>query len=113
MNKRVMGYIRTSAAPQGIRSNSIEAQKHAIETYCSRLGYDLCGCFLETGLVGGDFHSRSSLNELVGLCTNPDSKIVAVVASDPTRISRSPIDLFRVLDTLRAHSVRLECVRDQ
>jgi len=112
VDRNAIGYVRVSSRDQDDQTFSIEAQESMIETYCSRRDYVFHGCFLDTG-ISGDLASQPALAELVDYCTLPGSKIMAVVVSDLSRIARSADKLLRVIDTLKAHDIRLVCARDK
>ncbi|RLC77139.1 MAG: recombinase family protein, partial [Chloroflexi bacterium] len=102
MTTRVIGYIRVSTSEQVEEGHSLDAQRAAIEQFCTSRGWELVEIKIEAGISAtkGDRPALEALLEAVeqGLCD-----VVIVHAID--RFYRDLQALLKALNHLRQHNV--------
>jgi len=104
-NRLVVGYVRVSTAKQASEGQSIEAQEDRIKIYAKANGLHIDKIYRENGVSGKDTN-RPALGRLL---TDLDT-IAAVIVYKLDRISRSVVDLYRLIDDFERRGVAFKSV---
>lgn len=107
---RAIGYIRVSTDRQADEGASLEAQTSAIEQECTARGWQLARCERDT--ASGKNAERPGLRlarlriaELAGT-----GEAAALVVARLDRLSRSPIDVYDLMDQANRQGWALVCL---
>lgn len=98
-------YIRVSTEEQALEGYSIEAQKKRGIEYCSKMGYDLVGFYVDEGISGKSL-DRPKVQDLISDAKKKLFDVVVVYKLD--RFTRSLKDLANILELFDKFGVVLK-----
>lgn len=104
---RVAIYARVSTAHNG---QDPSMQTRELEEYCQRRGWELAGCYVDTG-ISGSKESRPELDKLIADAHR--RRFDAVVAWKFDRFARSVSHLLRALETFKALGIDFVSLSEQ
>src|SRR6266542_6695153 len=100
-------YARVSTANQG---QDPTMQTRQLEEYCHRRGWQIVGCYVDTG-VSGSKESRPKLDKLMADAHRRRFEVVAVWTFD--RFARSVSHLLRALEMFKALGIHFVSLCEQ
>lgn len=92
----VVGYVRLSKEGNG---HGIAAQRHAVEDYCKRRGFELLRIEEDNGASGRSTKKRPGLAAAIEACQSEGC--TAIVATRVDRLARSSLDFHRIVEQVR------------
>ena len=103
MNKKIVGYFRTSSkSSTGEDKDSGKRQRHSVHTFCKTKGWDVVEDFWDKGISGTiDVLNRPSFVEMLSYCE--ENEIKTIVFENSSRLSRDLICMetgFQYLSSL-------------
>lgn len=98
-------YIRVSTEEQAIEGYSIEAQKNRAIEYCSKMGYDIVGFYVDEGISGKSLN-RPKVQELIQDVKKRKFDIVVLYRLD--RFTRSLKDLANIIELFDKYNVQMK-----
>ena len=103
MNKKIVGYFRTSSkSSTGEDKDSGKRQRHSVHTFCKTKGWDVVEDFWDKGISGTiDVLNRPSFVEMLSYCE--ENEIKTIVFENSSRLSRNVICMetgFQYLSSL-------------
>ena len=102
---RVVGYVRVSTAEQTDSGLGLEAQRSAIESECSRRGWDLIEVFEDAGISGKSTRNRDGLAS--ALAAIDAGRGGTLMVSKLDRLSRSLVDFSSLMADAQARGWNL------
>ena len=97
--KQVVGYTRVSTDEQATSGLGLEAQTAAIESECSRRGWDLVEVFEDAGASGKALTGRPALDDALEAVRGGEAGALVVAKLD--RLSRSLLDFAGLMEDAR------------
>lgn len=104
---KVVGYIRVSTQAQG-DAYGVEAQREAIEKYCSSRGHEIIGWYVDK--ISGATEHRPELDKLLYRKGNPPIEGVVVGRSD--RIARDISLYYAIKHQMQTRGMKLMSVAE-
>jgi DNA invertase Pin-like site-specific DNA recombinase len=98
---RAIGYVRVSTAEQADSGAGLSAQETAIRTECERRGWTLLRIASDPGVSGATMTKRPGLS--AALDDLDDGSADSLVVAKLDRLSRSLIDLNKVMERAKKH----------
>jgi len=103
MNKKVVGYFRTSSKSSvGVDKDSGKRQRHSVHSFCKTKGWNVVEDFWDKGVSGTlDVLNRPSFMEMLNFCE--ENEIKTIVFENSSRMSRDLICMetgFQYLSSL-------------
>jgi DNA invertase Pin-like site-specific DNA recombinase len=95
----VVGYIRVSTDEQADSGLGLEAQRSAIESECSRRGWELTQVFEDAGASGKSLSGRPALEGALQAVRSHQASALVVAKLD--RLSRSLLDFAALMEDAR------------
>ncbi len=91
MNKKVVGYFRTSSKSSvGVDKDSGKRQRHSVHSFCKTKGWNVVEDFWDKGVSGTlDVLNRPSFMEMLNFCE--ENEIKTIVFENSSRLSRDLI----------------------
>jgi DNA invertase Pin-like site-specific DNA recombinase len=99
---RAGAYVRVSTEEQVQGGHSLDAQRRQLRAACEGRGWELVEVFIDAGASGASMRRRPGLAAL--LAAVQAHHIDVAVVTDLDRLSRSPRDLYTMLDTCFAQN---------
>lgn len=96
----VVGYIRVSTNEQTDSGLGLAAQRHAIETECSRRGWTLAAIYSDAGISGKSVANRPGLAD--ALAAVETGRAAGIVVAKLDRLSRSLSDFANLMARAQA-----------
>jgi site-specific DNA recombinase len=103
--KEVVAYCRVACAKESDPSADVQRQEQMIRRYADARGLSICETYLDAGVSGGALE-RPALQRLLADCRA--GKVGTVITQDPERLSRNPLSLIAVLESLLEDGVNVE-----
>jgi len=104
--KQAIGYIRVSSGSQEANTRSIETQYNLILKYCNEREYDLIECCKDT--ASGASLDRPGIREVIEHCHNEEFSVDLIVATEPSRVSRSVSEVIQLVGALEHLGTQIE-----
>ncbi len=106
----IAAYLRVSTAQQA-QNETIESQRHALESYFTQHGIKEVRYFEDTGVSGGtDIHTRPAGGQLYKLILQ--AEVEKIYVFDQSRLSRDTADYTQFLKMAEAYGVAIVGVSD-
>ena len=105
--KQAVGYIRVASSSQNDIPLSMQKQHDAILKFCNCEGYALVGCYEDAGSSGASL-DRLGMQEMIAFCHEEEFDVDLIVATEPTRFSRSAFDFLQLLLKLDSFGIQVE-----
>lgn len=106
---KVIGYARVSTDEQASEGVSMDAQKARIEAYCVAKDWDLLGVEVDPGISAKDM-KRPGLQAVLEAVRS--GQVTAIVIYKLDRLTRSVLDLNRIVELLDKHDVALVSMQE-
>lgn len=105
MIQKVAIYIRVSTEEQAKEGYSISAQKQKLKAYCIAQGWDVSGVYVDEGISAKDMN-RPQLQQMLKDIKSGLIDCVLVYRLD--RLTRSVLDLYKLLETFEKHDCKFK-----
>lgn len=103
-------YIRVSTRDQADEGYSLDAQRHDLEEYCIKKGYEIVNIYADEGISAKDAVHRPQFLQMMQDAR--ERKFDAIVVMRLTRFTRSIHDLCQAVETLQEMGVAFESVTE-
>ncbi|MCM3573334.1 recombinase family protein [Mesobacillus subterraneus] len=103
--KNVAIYIRVSTEEQAKEGYSISAQKQKLKAYCIAQGWEVSGVYVDEGISAKDM-KRPQLQQMIKDIKAGEIDCVLVYRLD--RLTRSVLDLYKLLETFEKHDCKFK-----
>ena len=103
-------YIRVSTRDQADEGYSLDAQRHDLEAYCTKKGYEIVNIYADEGISAKDAIHRPQFLQMMQ--DAKERKFDAIVVMRLTRFTRSIYDLCQAVETLQKMGVAFESVTE-
>ena len=107
MNKKTIGYIRTST---NLQSNSVEMQTNKINDYCKLNNLPLGDIIIDEGLSGKDIKNRKGLFSIIEMIKN--KKIDTLIVLSLSRMGRNLNQNFQLIELMKKNDVNLISLKE-
>lgn len=98
---KVVGYVRVSTDKQGANGGSLEAQREAVRSECTRRGWELLR--FEEDVLSGKTLRRPGLEAALAACHSGEAAGIVVAKLD--RLSRSIVDFAGLLEQKKGYNI--------
>lgn len=102
---KVAIYIRVSTEEQAKEGYSISAQKQKLKAYCIAQGWEVSGVYIDEGISAKDM-KRPQLQQMIKDIKSGLIDCVLVYRLD--RLTRSVLDLYKLLETFEKHDCKFK-----
>jgi site-specific DNA recombinase len=102
---RVAVYIRVSTEEQATEGYSISAQREKLKAYCIAQDWDVVGFYVDEGISAKDMN-RPQLQQMIK--DIEDGKIDCVLVYRLDRLTRSVLDLYKLLNIFEKHNCKFK-----
>jgi site-specific DNA recombinase len=106
---KVIGYARVSTDEQAAEGVSMDAQRTRIEAYCVAKAWELAGVEADAGISAKDM-KRPGLQTVLEAVRS--GSVDAIVVYKLDRLTRSVLDLNRIVELLDKHDVALVSMQE-